>query len=254
MAENKRPVKSPTLTASRTLAAALIRQLLDGRHPAGMRLPTERDMALQHHVSRHVVREALKHLEALGLIEIQQGSGVYAKDVLLTGGLELFEYLLFNKEGRFDSGALCDLVVFCRLFVPNVLRLAAINRTAEQLAELEEAVRLWNTCENDPTMLITANMLLLRIISRATHNTIYQLLFNNVGRLITRLRTLIPFEQLEPVMTLYDLEDIYRAIKAQDADLAGLLAQRLAERAQNKITDYLASVSNPDICREPAHG
>jgi GntR family transcriptional regulator, transcriptional repressor for pyruvate dehydrogenase complex len=53
---------------------ALIRA---GEYPVGSRLPPERDLATQLHVSRPSVREALIALEVEGLVEVRMGSGIY---------------------------------------------------------------------------------------------------------------------------------------------------------------------------------
>lgn len=205
-------------------------------------MPAERDMAQQHHVSRHVVREALKHLEALGMIEIQQGSGVYPKDILQNGGMELFEYLLFSDTNEFDIGALYDLLVFCRLFVPNVMRLAAQNRTTEQIADIKRVLSERPMSVNDNSSFSAANLHLLRTISRATHNIIYQLIFNNIGRILTQIRSIVPIDQFAPIIEQHDLEELVRAIEVQDAELAGLLAQRIAERSQETVNRFIEAL------------
>jgi len=234
--------RTPTKTASSRLATTLIRQLLEGQFKPGVRMPAERDMAQQHQVSRHVVREALKHLEALGMIEIQQGSGVYPKDVLQNGGMELFEYLLFSDTNEFDIGALYDLLVFCRLFVPNVMRLAAQNRTTEQIADIKRVLSERPMTINDNSSFSAANLHLLRTISRATHNIIYQLIFNNIGRILAQIRSIVPIDQFAPIIEQHDLEELVRAIEVQDAELAGLLAQRIAERSQETVNSFIEAL------------
>jgi GntR family transcriptional repressor for pyruvate dehydrogenase complex len=60
--------------------ASQLRALIDsGEFPAGARLPTERELAEQLHVSRPTVREALIALEVEGLVEVRMGSGIYVK-------------------------------------------------------------------------------------------------------------------------------------------------------------------------------
>ena len=51
--------------------------ITSGQFPPGSRLPPERDLAGQLHVSRTSVREALIALELSGLIDIRMGSGMY---------------------------------------------------------------------------------------------------------------------------------------------------------------------------------
>ena len=45
----------------------------------GDKMPSERQLATQFEVSRVVVREATRNLEARGIIEVRQGSGAYVK-------------------------------------------------------------------------------------------------------------------------------------------------------------------------------
>jgi DNA-binding FadR family transcriptional regulator len=58
------------------------RSIVDGDIEAGDRLPSERDLAEQFGVSRATLREALRALEALGLLEIRRGAqgGAFAVD------------------------------------------------------------------------------------------------------------------------------------------------------------------------------
>lgn len=69
------PVTRTTLTAdiSRKLVAHLIR----GDWTEGERIPPERELCLQLGVGRASLREALKALEIMGMIEIRLGDGTY---------------------------------------------------------------------------------------------------------------------------------------------------------------------------------
>lgn len=52
----------------------------EGQFVRGARLPTERELAESFGVSRSVVREAVKVLGAMGLVESRQGSGLYVRN------------------------------------------------------------------------------------------------------------------------------------------------------------------------------
>ncbi len=59
-------------------AVEQIRELISaGTWVPGQRLPTEQDLSIQLNVSRSSVREALRVLEAEGLVEVKRGSGTY---------------------------------------------------------------------------------------------------------------------------------------------------------------------------------
>lgn len=61
----------------RELAAKLEQRILNGRWPAGSRIPAERELAAQFQVSRQTVREALDEIERAGLVTRRHGSGTY---------------------------------------------------------------------------------------------------------------------------------------------------------------------------------
>ncbi|HNT87118.1 MAG TPA: GntR family transcriptional regulator [Candidatus Hydrogenedentes bacterium] len=228
-----------TPTASRAVTARLVRNILEGVYGAGSRLPTERELAEQFNVSRHVVREALKRLEALGLVRIVQGSGVYAQDVLLTGGLELFEYLLFGERNDVNQRILDEFLAFWALFVPDVLRLAARHRTREQVQDLREALRERAAALEDLPCLTQVHLRMLRTVAQAAHNTVYQLIFNNAGRVMARLRAAVPLARFSPIITQEELAHLVAAIEQQDEELAALLAQRLTERARASVASFV---------------
>src|SRR2546422_7051651 len=55
--------------------------IADGKLKGGDRLPPERDLAEKFVVSRTSVREALRALESLGLVEIRPGEGTFIPEV-----------------------------------------------------------------------------------------------------------------------------------------------------------------------------
>jgi GntR family transcriptional regulator len=57
------------------LAAALQREIEQGKYPVGSVLPTEAILCEQFDVCRHTVRDALRQLRQLGLVASRQGSG-----------------------------------------------------------------------------------------------------------------------------------------------------------------------------------
>ena len=59
------------------LARKLIAMIASGQYAVGDRLPAERDLAIEHDVSRPTVREAIIALEVQGLVEVRVGSGAY---------------------------------------------------------------------------------------------------------------------------------------------------------------------------------
>jgi len=70
------------LTRSRLheeIVTVIQKQIMSGRIAAGDKLPTERELAENFQVNRATVREALRKLENLDLVEIRHGDGLYVK-------------------------------------------------------------------------------------------------------------------------------------------------------------------------------
>ena len=57
------------------MAQRLIDEITTGQYPIGGFLPTEATLCTQYGVSRHTVREAIREVQALGLVVRQQGVG-----------------------------------------------------------------------------------------------------------------------------------------------------------------------------------
>jgi GntR family transcriptional repressor for pyruvate dehydrogenase complex len=110
--------------------AALIR---NGQLRSGERLPTERELGIAFGVSRGVVREAVKVLGALGLVEARQGSGIYVLNDIPT------VTRAFTLSVSPDMKSVERLFEFRRTLEVEAAALAAVRRTEPQLAEIVAA-------------------------------------------------------------------------------------------------------------------
>lgn len=105
--------------------------IAEGRLKSGDQLPPERDLAAQFVVSRTSVREALRALESLGLIEIRPGEGTFVRGAsveALVAPLALA--LAAQREG------IGELFEARRLLEPAIAALAAERATPEEIDEM----------------------------------------------------------------------------------------------------------------------
>ncbi|MEN6421582.1 MAG: FadR/GntR family transcriptional regulator [Smithella sp.] len=152
------------------------KQIMSGKIAPGDKLPTERELAENFNVNRATVREALRKLENLDLVEIRHGDGLYAKNYLESGNLDLIKAAL-NTSGREDI--LFNILEARRYIVPQIAYLAAQRRTQEDLDELEQVI-----CKENLTMM-ERDIKVHQTIARATHNllcTIGLNFFNQIYR------------------------------------------------------------------------
>jgi GntR family transcriptional repressor for pyruvate dehydrogenase complex len=117
----------------------IVRQIRDliaaGRIQPGDRLPPERELAELFKASRNSVRDAIRVLEQMGLIESRQGDGTYVRTVSiedLAGPLALM--LLQSRQ------QMRELWEVRRVLEPAIAEFAASRATEDELDELEAIV------------------------------------------------------------------------------------------------------------------
>lgn len=95
----------------------------EGLEP-GDRLPAERELATRFQTSRNSMREALRQLQALGLVEIRHGSGIYRAHSQLGGLMWPLKDHLANKR------LMVEEVVETRLVLELAILRLAIQRAS----------------------------------------------------------------------------------------------------------------------------
>src|SRR3954468_5070837 len=117
--------------------AQLSEEILSGRYSAGEKLPTQRKLAAELGVTMTALREALKRLEQLGLVEVRQGDAMRVTDWRARGGLDVIAHVLF-AAGGLDRDTLRHLMEARRLMLAESARLAARRRDDDQAQRLED--------------------------------------------------------------------------------------------------------------------
>lgn len=122
----------PLITAPRTkLVDQVIEQLRQlvgsGEWPVGQRIPNESELVKSLGVGRNTVREAIRALAHTGVLEVRQGDGTYVRATSeVSGALR-----------RLCGSELRDVIQVRRALEVEGARLAASNRTAEDIAHME---------------------------------------------------------------------------------------------------------------------
>jgi len=207
-----KPVENQRLY--RQIAVQLSELITSGEFPAGGRLPSERDLAVQLGVSRPSVREALIALEIEGKVEVRVGAGIYVAH----GRPVVLPDLTREGQGPFE------LLRARWLIEGETAAEAARHGTSGELARVHDAIvdmqkRLQQGRDLDP-----ADRAFHLAIAKATHNS---LLFSVIRELWDQGRGLIwkrmehHFQTLElRTAVLRGHRAILEALKARDAHKA----------------------------------
>ncbi len=225
-APSERVARNHSQTRAREIAETLTRRILEGVYATGDKLPTERELAVEFVTNRNVVREALMRLDAVGLLLIRQGSGIYVQDVQLTSSIKVFDVLMRREDGSINREFLKDVVEFRGETMRAIVRVAAVRRSEEELDEIRRLTRERRACRGNLKRLSDVNERLYRRIAEASHNRVYQYMFNTTGGTQLRLwdvidLPLIGFEQMQETM-----EKLVESFEQRDSVLAELLTIR----------------------------
>jgi GntR family transcriptional regulator len=122
------------------VAAWLSEAIISGRFAPGKRLPSVTQLAQELGVGRSSVREALRHHQALGLIEVQQGKGTFvaaAKPIRLGSSLRSFSEAI--RERGMEPGA---VVLRREVIVPAETVRTELGLAEDELVNLLQRLRL----------------------------------------------------------------------------------------------------------------
>ena len=144
----------------------------------GEKLPSEREMSEALNISRASVREALRTLEIIGLIEVKPGSGIYFKDMSGDLSLPLKTWLPNNEE------TLKEIFEVRLIIEPNTASLAAERIIPECIEKMRVSMEKFLTCveQDDLPGMILADTQFHRLIASAAKNKTLTFIMNTITR------------------------------------------------------------------------
>ncbi|WP_433136197.1 FadR/GntR family transcriptional regulator [Actinomadura nitritigenes] len=223
--------RQPTLTERVT--GHLLDQIVHGSLRPGDRLPSERDLAERLGVSRTVVREAIRALQARGVLAVRGGSGMEIARIAPEQASEALR--LFVRLGHGDAaGALSyehinDVRQMIETRVAGIAAHTAaaadLDRLAELHAELEAAV-----AADDVERASAADVAFHRAIAEATHNVLYVVMLDSIGDVLLDIRRATLSVSGRPETALAAHAGILDRIRTRDGEGAReAMAEHLGE-------------------------
>lgn len=144
----------------------IMHMLTSGDLRPGARLPIEKDLAAQLGVSRGSLREGVRALATLGVLETRQGAGTYVTTLDAATLLGPLGFLTDLQEPAQAS----HLLAVRRVLEGECAALAAVRLSEHQLDELEGILDAADRADHDLEAFIQADLDFHRLIARATGN------------------------------------------------------------------------------------
>jgi GntR family transcriptional repressor for pyruvate dehydrogenase complex len=225
------------LTLSQKIERKIEEAIREKKLIPGTKLPSEKELCAQFAVSRTALREALRRLSARGLIDIRKGSGVYITELRIEDAINSL-HLFYDL--RFNSDLILQIIEVRRLFEPEVARLAASNRSENDIRTLQKNLTDLEKSNPDNTQLEVDLINRFHMnLAKATHNPIVLISLEPVYSLLPRMRNLIYGNiEGEKEYTLKYQRELLEALKSKDSDKAYKVSVVLLERNMQIYKKY----------------
>lgn len=170
----------------------------------GDKLPSERELSERLNVGRSSVREALRAMELLGLIETRRGEGTFIKEARNHRLVEVLASFILN-----DGLVKKELTETRQMIEKNAILLASERRTEAQMDRLEDFLyQLEKTDQTGIDSVVDRDF--FRIVLDAAHNSLLK-------RLWVELTEYDQFNEDEVTYLLSDYRQIFTLIKERES-------------------------------------
>jgi len=202
-------------TLNETVRDYVKQYILDYELSAGDPLPPEVHIAQELGVGRGSVREAIKALQSLGIVEVRRGDGLYVRAFSLDPIVETARYGM-----RFNATSLSELAQI-RLF----LERAAIEDVVKQISEedldqLEDLMKLWKRRMRAGEDYEDLDEQFHRILYGTLNNQMFMSLFELFWLAFESLGAPVVVEDGPAEKEFENHRAILDAVSARDVDLA----------------------------------
>jgi DNA-binding FadR family transcriptional regulator len=190
--------------------------ILMEKYTPGDRLPSERSLAEQFHISRHSLREALRILDVMGLIEIRVGDGIYVKEVDFLPYIESLNLSISSRLQR-EKDSFIKLWKARRILEMGLVDLAAKQVNESFLKSLWWCIGEMKKNISHQDAFVSAGIRFHRLIAEIAQNEILILIWDMLANLIRKSQSKIYRVPWSPKKALHAHKKIYLALKAKDS-------------------------------------
>jgi len=223
------------------LADYLRQKILDGTLPDGALLPGERSLVEQTGLSRGSVREALRILEAEGLVTTRPGRYGGSRATRPTGSTVSRQIALFARGSQLPLAA---IVQAREAIEPPLAELAARHRTEQDLATLRQIDARLQEAYDDVPAYLAENVNWHCALAAASHNALLEAFMHSIANLIHEASAIRNFATDEVrSLVLKAHARILDAVEKQDAPAA---RRRMERHVQAYSAHLRILIDRPD--------
>ena len=189
--------------------------ILNSQYGPGAKLPSERDLATQLKVGRPAVREAIKALCMMEVLESRRGAGTFVKS--LSGMNQGWPVQLKTEDLEFD---MIELLEVRRMLEPPAAALAAARATESHLSEMRRSLEVQEMRHDDRHIISHEDHMFHDAIMRAAGNRVLYDISRVLAPLLIKSRTITAGSAADFKGMLQMHRLIYAAILRGDPETA----------------------------------
>jgi GntR family transcriptional repressor for pyruvate dehydrogenase complex len=213
----------------------LVADVLSGRHAPGERLPAQRALAAELGVNMASVREGVKRLEQLRLVDTRHGDGMRVSDWRARGGLDVLVHAVAHG-GALNAALVREVFEARRLLLAEASALAASRRTPEQAGLLARLARELGTAGDDAAAQ-GHDLAFMATVIEAAGNVAFSLIANSIRDVY--LQRLDLFRAIVTGREELDYAGVAAAIAAGEPERARAAMTALASTQEQRLLEAL---------------
>lgn len=228
-----------TVTKTDKIIVVLGKKIISGNYLQGAALPAEASLCAEYDTSRNIIREVYRVLAAKRLIEIKRFCGAFVLPKSQWNYLDT-ELLQWVLEQDYDPQLITAMSEVRNLVEPAIARWAAERATSKDLAHIEAALTEMIATNQQREAFNEADIGFHEAVLQAVHNPVLQQLSVAISSLQRAVfeRTWRGDEQNMP-KTLLEHQQLYDAIRHQDADAAEQAALTMIASSTQRLKEIL---------------
>jgi len=190
--------------------------IISGRIRPGEKLPREADLAAELGLSRNSLREAVKALSLINVLDVRQGDGTYATSLQPSLLLEALSFIVdFHRDDT-----VLEFLAVRRILEPAATAMAALAMRDEDRAKLGDILNATDI-HSPVDDFVAADLEFHRTIAEGSGNSVLASLVDSMSMPTTRARVWRGMTEPHAIeKTMGEHRAIYRAIMSRDPDLA----------------------------------
>lgn len=218
-------------TSLQTEIIRYIQDYIEENHlSAGDRLPSQEQLIRMMGVSRTSLREAMKILEAWGILKAQNGKGIYISEEKDSAMLPLLDFAREKEQ-------LLDTLEVRKILEKEILRLVIHRATPEELQELGKITSVLMEKFRNGQQQTAEDKQFHYMIYRLAHNQVMSQLILSISNAMDRFWE-FPLAMEDPFRESLPLhEKLYQAICEKNVRKAQAINEKLLDAVYRDIRD-----------------